>query len=259
MPHPATKPPGTSARDSRFLHVLLLVPVVGLLLLGSRPAAGAKAVSLPSDQNPGTPLEIRWEPPNRPRALLWTESSSHPTVHVPKSNERSTTIQRNHSGDSAQILLAVAKNPRFSPVLRPVEPDQTSVTLTWSRIPDTTVWFWGITPSDPCPRSAKDPPLVFPIQFLGGEDGTHELRGGFAFRLTKPDEKGQLVFTVGKKAFLQSLESNGLRRVHRQTAKIKCILSGGVNCQRLFEPAPDSWGQHHEIRITADRPPNCPT
>ena len=133
----------------KYIFPLIFLFLFSPILNATQPEGGWK----PDITVEGNPVTVYWEGlNNRPKMLIWAQnrhSESFAPYYV-TSEKGMITIDRKGLNAIPHKLLVVPEISKFKPRILEIEPESREVFISFEPIPQNEVWFWGLTPPNPC-------------------------------------------------------------------------------------------------------------
>ena len=251
------------ALEKLKVKISIMRTICGCLLFLLFAAAVFAVPPLPDSQPlqivQGEDLLVLWDAANQPRMLVWMQEHGLPNPFYPAEQERKIQLPRAGLGHLPQRLMIVPRDNRFKPKIVNVGAEFKRIKLEFESIPPAEVWFWGLTPSNPCREESSMHVVVRLIHQL---TSTSFFRGPFVWYLKEESATYEPAFYFDPEidGALESIQLEAFKPAD-QFAQIICQERLGGECPFAWQTQPKIWGRAHQVVFKVNKnfdPHRCP-
>ena len=135
----------------------------------------------------GEPLTITWQnEQNRPKLLTWMQKSTISQPYIVSQEDNELTIPRKGVNFVPEKLLIIPKDHRLKPMVINVSQETSEIQFNPDSIPENEVWFWGLTPPNPCSHLGGS--MSVRARLIHKKSVYANFNGSFAWNITLNDE-----------------------------------------------------------------------
>ncbi|MBN2097758.1 MAG: hypothetical protein JW714_04690 [Candidatus Omnitrophica bacterium] len=204
------------------------------------------------DSNPdiiveGRPLTVTWDKEeHRPKVIVWVQDFTIPSPYYVTSEQKTITIPRTVRNELPAKILVVPENNLLKPKIIEVKPTETEVIFKTDLIPPNEIWFWGLTPPNPClPGWAMN----ISARLIHNTKVYADFCGAFLWHITLSKEDNyEIAFylTFYPKDALADITIKDFGEAN-DISKAFCHIHHGGECKFTFETNKNVWGKSHQI------------
>ena len=200
----------------------------------------------------GAPLTITWQnKENQPAFMIWMQDCGVPKPYPVSSEENKFTIPRKGVNSIPEKLLIVPNDDRLKPTVLDVPPNKKEITFNPDRIPNNEVWFWGVTPTTPCPPPSGASTMSIIVRLIHKRQIYANLHGAFLWHISlEKEDKYEIpfYFLPDMNNTLSSISIEDFSKANDISQSL-CHAHHGGECVYTAETNGRVWGKVHEIKF----------
>jgi len=244
---------------------------IGVILMVVVLTAGTGIASPPAPPPPGwTPpelvegrgLAVTWDDSQgAPLVLTWIDKTAQDEMVFIDEGQPSVFMTRKGWDSLPENLLAVPAGNRLRPQIIDVPADAETVHVVFEPIAPHEVWFWGITPKNPCPLGGKFLSII--VRLIHRTQTHASFHGIFIWNIVlTPEDKHEIAFYFSPEQThaLKAITAQGFKKAN-DISHAFCMIRTGGECPFTMETNPDAWGKLHRIEFEVNKEFNehhCP-